>query len=462
MADREKPSISSSGRTARVGRLVAGQGMRIAGGKALDRVRSEERRDRAQAERVAKVVEQIVVQLGQMKGAAMKVGQVLSTVDFPGMPEEDRERIKTKLAELRDNAPRVPFKDLEKLMAREWGEPVGRVLQDIDQEALAAASIGQVHRAVTRDGDEVAVKVQYPGIAEAVEVDLRNARMLIPLLGRIAPGLDTKALADELSERISEELDYELEASSHRRVHRWYRAHPHVRIPRVYTDLSTRRVLVTELVHGRTYDDMKAAPEAERDRLAELLVRFFLGTAVRFDVALGDPHPGNWLMDADGRLLAFDFGMLRNLPPHVLRQEGVVHAALSDGDSAELVRVMRELRYLTPDWDGDAELLHEYLAIAGEYLLSPDQPVRLGPEHQKQMMRRLFQLGKPAFDLLRTLDLPREAVLYRRQQDLLYTTITDLRGAMDWRAVYGELLQEGPAATPLGLEEADWARRAAG
>ena len=109
MADRDRTPKSRSARTARVGRLVAGQGARIAGGRALDRVRSEDARDRAQAERITKVVEQIVVQLGQMKGAAMKVGQVLSTIDFPGMREEDRERIKDQLANLRDNAPRVPF-----------------------------------------------------------------------------------------------------------------------------------------------------------------------------------------------------------------------------------------------------------------------------------------------------------------------------------------------------------------
>src|SRR5436190_10400939 len=295
MSEKDRTPKSRSARTARVGRLVAGQGARIAGGRALDRVRSESARDKAQTERITKVIEQVVVQLGQMKGAAMKVGQVLSTVDFPGMQEEDRERIKAKLAELRDNAPRVPFKDLEKLMAKEWGEPVGKVLDDIDSEALAAASIGQVHRARTKEGQDVAVKIQYPGIAEAVETDLRNLRMIVPLLGRIAPGLDTKELSDELTERVSEELDYELEASSHRRMSRWYRGHPHVRIPRVYTDISTRRVLITEFVEGRTYNEMREAPEAERDRLSELLVRFFLGTAARFDVALGDPHPGNWL-----------------------------------------------------------------------------------------------------------------------------------------------------------------------
>ncbi len=459
MNERDRTPKSRSARTARVGRLVAGQSARIAGGRALDSVRSDEARDRAQSERITKVIEQVVVQLGQMKGAAMKVGQVLSTVDFPGMAEEDRERIRLQLADLRDNAPRVPFKDLEKLMAKEWGEPVGRVLADIDPEALAAASIGQVHRARTLDGEDVAVKIQYPGIAEAVDVDLRNLRMIMPLLGRIAPGLDTRALADELTERVSEELDYELEAMSHRRIWRWYRDHPHVRIPRVYTDLSTRRVLITEFVEGRSYAEMREAPEAERDRLSELLVRFFLGTAARFDVALGDPHPGNWLVDDDTRLIAFDFGMLRTLSPHFLGHEGEVHAALIAGDPARLVTVLRSLGYVAPDWDGDAQLLLEYLGIAGEHLLHEQQPVRLDAHSQHEMMQQLFAMGKPAMDLLRSFSLPREAVLYRRQQDLLYMTITDLQGAMDWRAVFGELLRGEPTSTALGQEEAAWAAR---
>jgi predicted unusual protein kinase regulating ubiquinone biosynthesis (AarF/ABC1/UbiB family) len=456
MSDKDRTPKSRSARTARVGRLVAGQGARIAGGRALDRVRSESARDKAQTERITKVIEQVVVQLGQMKGAAMKVGQVLSTVDFPGMQEEDRERIKAKLAELRDNAPRVPFKDLEKLMAKEWGEPVGKVLDDIDSEALAAASIGQVHRGRTKEGQDVAVKIQYPGIAEAVEVDLRNLRLIVPLLGRIAPGLDTKELSDELTERVSEELDYELEASSHRRVWRWYRDHPHVRIPRVYGDISTRRVLVTEFVEGRSYNEMREAPEAERDRLSELLVRFFLGTAARFDVALGDPHPGNWLVDHDTRLIAFDFGMLRTLEPHFLNHEGQVHAALTARDPGRLVATLRELGYLNPDWDGDPDLLLEYLCIAGAHMLRDDQPIRLGPDYNQALMDDLLDFGRQGFDLVRTLSLPRQAVLYRRQQDLLYSTITDLRGSMDFRSVYGELLQGNPTGTPLGREEADW------
>src|SRR3954469_16046471 len=198
-------------RTARVGGLVTGQSLRWAGMRAANRVRTPERAAAAQRERTAAVVQQLVDHLAQMRGAAMKVGQMISMVEFDGLPEDERDELQRRLAALRDNVPPVAFADLEKLMRREFGGPLERVFSDFDERAFAAASIGQVHRATTVDGDDVAVKIQYPGVAEAVETDLRNATLLLPLVKRIAPGLDAKALAAEMRERIGEELDYELE-----------------------------------------------------------------------------------------------------------------------------------------------------------------------------------------------------------------------------------------------------------
>src|ERR671935_1130100 len=195
-------------RTARVGGLVTGQGLRWAGMRTVNRVRTPERAAAAERERAAALVRQVVAQLGQMRGAAMKVGQMISMVEFDGLPEEERDELQRSLAALRDNVPPVSFPDLEKLMRQEFGGPLERVFRDFDERAFAAASIGQVHRATTIDGDDVAVKIQYPGVAEAVDTDLRNAMMLLPLVKRLAPGLDAKALAAEMRERIGEEVDY--------------------------------------------------------------------------------------------------------------------------------------------------------------------------------------------------------------------------------------------------------------
>jgi predicted unusual protein kinase regulating ubiquinone biosynthesis (AarF/ABC1/UbiB family) len=200
-------------RTARFGRMAAGAAIK---------------RDDPVA-----AADQIVDQLGRMKGAAMKIGQVLSTIDFDLVPEGEREAFKERLAALRDQAPSVPFKQMERLITRELDGPVAQVFAEFDPEPIAAASIGQVYRARTHEGQDVAVKVQYPGVAEAVDTDLRNMNLLFPLVKRLAPGLDVKAIGGELRERIAEELDYEIEAQNQRRVARVYRGHPHVKVPEV-------------------------------------------------------------------------------------------------------------------------------------------------------------------------------------------------------------------------------------
>src|SRR4029453_10764915 len=182
-------------RTARVGGLVTGQGLRWAGMRTANRVRTPERAAAAQKERTAALVGQLVDQLGQMRGAAMKVGQMISMVEFDGLPEDERDELQRRLAALRDDVAPVRFADLEKLMRQEFGGPLERVFRDFEEHAFAAASIGQVHRATTIDGDDVAVKIQYPGVAEAVDTDLRNAMMLLPLVKRLPPRPDPQALA---------------------------------------------------------------------------------------------------------------------------------------------------------------------------------------------------------------------------------------------------------------------------
>src|SRR4051794_31536309 len=215
-------------RTARVGGMVTGQGLRWAGMRAANPGRSPERAEAARDERTAATVRELVEQLGRMRGAAMKVGQLFSMIDLEGLPEEQRAELQSQLASLRDDVPPVPFRRLERLIRKELGMPLGRVFAEFDERAFAAASIGQVHRATTLDGDDVVVKVQYPGVAEAVDSDLRSASLLVPLIRRLAPSLDAKGLLAELRDRVGDELDYELEAQHQRRVERLLRGHPFI------------------------------------------------------------------------------------------------------------------------------------------------------------------------------------------------------------------------------------------
>ena len=218
------------------------------------------------------------------------------------------------------------------------------MFRDFDERAFAAASIGQVHRATTVDGDDVAVKIQYPGVAEAVETDLRNATLLLPLVKRLAPGLDAKALAAEMRERIGEELDYELEAQNQRRIERLLRGHPFVRVPRVHTSLSTRRVLVSEYVEGERFEAVRRADEAQRDRYGEIVFRLYFGLLYRDRIALGDPHPGNYLLCPDGRVCFLDFGLLRDVDAARVAAERAIALAVRDGDAEALKAALRRGR----------------------------------------------------------------------------------------------------------------------
>ena len=257
---KDKIPTSRVGRTAKIGGLAAGQAIRQAGTRAANVTRTKAGRDAALERRHIEAAEQIVTALGTMKGAAMKVGQVMSFLDVGLVPPEYRDEFQRKLAALRDSAPTVTFKDMRKVIEHDLDDPVSAVFEDFDEEPIAAASIGQVYRATLPDGREVAVKVQYPGVAAAVRADMQNLGLILRLAKRIAPGMDPKAIGDEIRERIDEELDYELEAQNQRRLARIFRGHPFIKIPDVITSLSRERVLVSEFVEGVGFEELKGFP----------------------------------------------------------------------------------------------------------------------------------------------------------------------------------------------------------
>jgi predicted unusual protein kinase regulating ubiquinone biosynthesis (AarF/ABC1/UbiB family) len=404
-------------------------------------------------------VDALVDQLAVMRGAAMKAGQVLSTVEFPGLDEDQSAYLQARLASLRDNVPAVSWKDMRMVLSREWGEQPERVLAHIDAEPAAAASIGQVYRGRMSDGREVAVKVQYPGIAESVEADMRNLLLLSPLLRQLVPRLDVKDLLAELRERIVEECDYELEASNHRRVERFWRRHPSVLVPAVDSELSTRRVLVTEWVDGISFDEVTREPDEVRDRYAQIVYRFFYVTALNLGVALGDPHPGNYLLCDDGRVAFVDFGMMRRLPPGYLEREAVVARGVREADEATVVAGMRELGYLPgepSEWDG--ELLLDYMRSVSWWLYA-EEPLRLAPEdlwRSSDLLRDEDTRSQIA--QLRRMTLPPEALLLRRMEGLLFQTAATLRACAPWGRLLRELIEGGEPVGELGAQHAEWLR----
>ncbi|MEA2266757.1 MAG: hypothetical protein QOE27_2340, partial [Solirubrobacteraceae bacterium] len=283
-------------RSATVGRLAAGQAVKQLGTRAANVARGEEAGRAALDRRQVETARQIVTALGTMKGAAMKLGQVMSFLDVGLVPPEYREEFQRKLGELRDSAPQVSFKSMRKVIEAEYGESIGEVFAEFDPDPIAAASIGQVYRAVLDDGREVAVKVQYPGVAAAVRSDMQNLGMIMRLMKRVAPGLDARAIAEEIRVRIGEELDYELEASNQRAMARLFRGHPFIFVPEVIGSLSRERVMVTEFIRGRGFEELKDAPQEARDRLGEIVFRFYFGCMYRHHQFSGDPHPGNFML----------------------------------------------------------------------------------------------------------------------------------------------------------------------
>src|SRR6201990_234920 len=301
-------------RSAKLGSIVGAQGARYAGTKAANVGRSEEAGSEALEQRHLETAMKMVGALGQMKGAAMKLGQFASFIDTEFIPEEYREIYQEQLGKLRSEAPAMPWEQVVKVLEEEYdGEPLSEYFAEIDHEAFAAASIGQVHRAELLDGRRVAVKIQYPGIAEAMDADLRNAGTIVRIAKAIAPGLDAKAIAEEIRERMMEELDYEFEAQNQRTFSRAYREHPFIYVPEVVTRISRRRVLVTEFVEGVGFDGIKELPHEERSRFGEIVFRGSFGSIYHLQHFNADPHPGNYILLADGRVGFLHFGLPKKI-----------------------------------------------------------------------------------------------------------------------------------------------------
>src|SRR3954454_1466747 len=438
-------------RTARIGGLVTGQGLRWAGMRTANRVRSPEGAAAARDERTAALVGELVDQLSRMRGAAMKVGQLFSMIEFDGLPEEQRDELQSKLATLRDDVPPVPFAKLEGLMRKELGAPLGQVFASFDERAFAAASIGQVHRATTLEGDEVVVKVQYPGVAEAVDSDLRSATLLLPLIRRLAPSLDAKALFGELRERIGEELDYELEAQHQRRVERLFRGHPFILVPKVRTDLSTRRVLVSDYVEGKRFEAVRGLDQAQRDRYGEIVFRFYFGLLYRNRIALGDPHPGNYLLCPDRRVAFLDYGLVRDLGAARIDAERAIASAVRAGDPAGLSDALTAGGYVlrADGLDADSALamtrgVIRWYAVPGEDALAERPRTRRDEPEREAVLR----------EQARRFTLPPETILIRRMHALVSVVLSRLQASADWGAIAAEYLHGDPPATTLGEAEA--------
>jgi predicted unusual protein kinase regulating ubiquinone biosynthesis (AarF/ABC1/UbiB family) len=445
-------------RTAKVGGLLGGQTARNYATKAANLTRDDEGRRRAAEKRQIEAAEQIVEVLGQMKGAAMKIGQVASFIDIAGMPPEVSDRFQQKLAELRDSAPKVSFKDMRKVIEQDLGEPLKELFAEFEPEPLAAASIGQVYRAELHDGRRVAVKVQYPGVATAVRADLQNLGLLLRAAKRMAPGLDARTVGGEIRERITEELDYEHEAQAQRAIARAWRDHPFVVVPDVVTSMSRERVLVTEWVDGTGFESVRELSQDDRDRFGEIVFRFFFGSFYRNGHFSGDPHPGNYLLQPDGRVAFLDFGLTKKVAmSHVESEKSVIRAGL-EGDADALYEHLAGLGFYKPDYtQRTAERVLEHVQLLQSWY-ADDEEFQLTRGYVSHLM---MQAGDPRSDYweeMREGTIPADALFARRMEGLTLGVLGQLGATANWHRIMREWLYGDPPSTPLGEQEAEWLR----
>jgi len=452
---KDRIPTSRVGRTARIGGLAAGQAIRQAGTHVTNVARTKDGRETALERRHIEAAEQIVEALGRMKGAAMKLGQVMSFLDVGLVPEEYREEFQRKLGKLRDAAPTVTLKDMRKVIEQELDEPFSETFEEFDEEPIAAASIGQVYRARLTDGREVAVKVQYPGVAAAVRADMQNLGLILRLLKRIAPGMDPNAIGNEIRDRIEEELDYELEASNQRTMARIFRGHPFIVVPDVITSLSRERVMMSEYVHGARFEELKGYPQEQRDRIGEILFRFYFGCLYRHHQFSGDPHPGNSMLLEDGRMAFLDFGLFKRMPPGTVELEMAVARAIIEGDVDKIMRLGAETGFFPEPEKFDPDLVLAHFRAATSWY-TVDDYIQLTPEYATQVLIDMSDPRSEYFGQLRHEKAPPDHIFGRRMEVLTLAVLSQLHARGNFHRIAREWFYGDDPATELGRQEAEF------
>ena len=440
-------------RTAQLARIGAKAGSDYAGMRARAIFASAERKEELRGEFELRTAEQVVEALGGMKGALMKLGQMASYLD-QGLPEPVRDA----LAQLQNEAPPMSADLVAQVVRNELGDEPDKVFAEFDLVPIASASIGQVHRAMTWDGRAVAVKVQYPGVDKAVAADLENTDLLFQLMGMLFPGLDPKPIVEELRDRLVEELDYRLEARNQRMFADAYRGHPYIHVPEVVDDLSTARVLTTELAEGARFAEVVEWSDEERQLTAECLYRFAFGSIYQLHAFNGDPHPGNYLFRPGGKITFLDFGLCKIFTPEeVTIFERMIRAIVLERDVEKFRRIISEIGILAPDLEVPEGDLLEYFGHFYEFVMD-DEVREITPEYSSESVRRFFDLSGPHAEIMKAANLPPSMVIVQRINLGLLALFGDLRDRGNWRRIAEELwpFVEGVPSTPMGEEIARW------
>jgi predicted unusual protein kinase regulating ubiquinone biosynthesis (AarF/ABC1/UbiB family) len=405
MSDIPQRGVARTAQLARLplgvaGRATVGFGKRLAGGNSED----------IQAELAQRTAEQLFAVLGQLKGGAMKFGQALSVFEA-ALPEESAAPYREALTKLQEAAPPMPAATMHRVLDEQFGRSWRSRFTSFDDEPAAAASIGQVHRAVWADGRDVAVKIQYPGAGPALMADFNQLSRFAKLFGRISPGLDVKPLLAELKERVSEELDYSLEANAQRAFAEAYTDDPDIVVPRVVA--SAPKVVVSEWLDGTPLSQIIASGSQEqRDQAGRQLALLHFSAPQRCGLLHADPHPGNFRLTADRRLGVLDFGAVARLPNGTPEPLGRITRLVLDGDVDAVIAAMQAENFIRPGVDIDAARVMGYLRPILDPLAKPE--FSFTRDWMRQQAARIGDPRSEAARVGRMLNLPPEYLLLHR------------------------------------------------
>ncbi len=382
------------------GRAAIGVGKRIGGAPA----------EAVAAEMHSRAAEHLFSVLGELKGGAMKFGQALSIFES-AMPEDAARPYRAMLTKLQDSAPGLPAATVHEVLTAELGPDWRDDLTSFDDEPVAAASIGQVHRATWRDGQPVAVKIQYPGAAKALLSDLANVSRAAKMATLWIPGIEIGPILEELRGRMAEELDYRLEASNQQTFADAFAGDPHVAVPSVLA--SSERVIVAEWLDGIPLSTIITdGSAARRDAIGTRYMEFLLASPGKCGLLHADPHPGNFKMLDDGRLGVLDFGAVKHLPDGLPAEMGRLLVLALGADHEAVLTGLRDIGFVRGHIDVDPERLLEYL----EPFITPlrTDTFTFSRSWIREVFAHINDPRKPTYTVGTKLNLPPEYLLIHR------------------------------------------------
>ena len=391
-------------------------------------------------------------ELGNMKGVMMKVGQLASFI-LETLPEETQQSMSSLYADAPPMDPAVA----RQVVIEELGAIPEKLFLDWTPDPVAAASVGQVHRVVLRDGRKAALKVQYPGVGDAIGADLNNANAMYAMLSMFAlKGLDTKALVGELRDRMGDELNYRIEAANQVEFADYYTDHPFISVPQLVPEFSTERVITTEWVDGLSWGEFMAqADDAARHRAGESIWRFAQHCVYFLGAFNGDPHPGNYRFQPDGTVTFLDFGLVKRWSPgEWQRLSPTLDAVVVQRDPELLMHAMEAVGFLVPNHGLGAQQVFDY--VSSPYVPYLSDTFTFTRQFMKDTMSTMLDLKGPHAPVIEKLNIPASFVILDRVVWGVSAILGKLEVTAPFRSMLLEYQNGETPATALGEADNEW------